>query len=610
MAREDGHAEEIVRRMTGGLRHRGPDGQGLFTDSGAGLALGHQRLAILDLTDAGRQPMVSHDRRWVIVFNGEVFNYLELRGELGMPFRTATDTEVLLEACARWGVEQALERSIGMFAFALWDTHERELWLARDRAGEKPLVYHWDGRALAFASELKALGELAGRRLDPEAVDAYLALGYVPAPLAIFQGCRKLPPGHLLRFREGTIAVRRWWLPERAGRPAPQVRRERMEKLRELVSDAVRLRLRADVPMALYLSGGVDSSVIAAECVHQGARPAAFTVSFDGDETDLPYASRVAGALGLKHEVLRFGKRDLSGEVEKMAGHFDEPFADSSAMPSFTLAHALAGRYKLVLHGDGGDEVFGGYRHYEHIRIKQALKAAAAALGWCDGRGGGPFEVYVQSKAMFRAEERAQLLNGNGQGNALAKLLAADGFLMGELPLGARVQDAEPRRDPAASPERDAGSKTRAAFREVGQGNPLKRALWIDRHLYLPNDLTYKMDIALGSAGIEGRAPFLDHRLLEWAQSLSPDDLVRGGEKKILLRAAYRGILPDEVLDRDKQGFGAPVGGWLRGPLRAAAQEILPCPLLDRARQQALTGQRLWTLFAFASWARHWKATW
>ncbi len=256
-----------------------------------------------------------------------------------------------------------------------------------------------------------------------------------------------------------------------------------MERLRDLMGDAVRLRLRADVPAALYLSGGVDSSVIAAECVQQGGRPAAFTVSFEGDEAHLPIASRVARVLGLRHEVLRFGKRDLGSEVEKMARHYDEPFADSSAMPSFALAHALAGRYKLVLNGDGGDEVFGGYRHYEHIRIKQAVKTAAAALGLCDGRGGGPFKVYVQSKAMFRAAERSRLLNGNGQGNALEKLLASDAFL--------------------------------ECLKGAARTLPLKRALWVDRHLYLSNDLTYKMDIALASAGMEGRAPFLDHRLLE-----------------------------------------------------------------------------------------------
>ncbi len=278
--------------MTTALEHRGPDGGGLF--EAPGIALGHRRLAILDLSPAGAQPMGSRDGRFTIALNGEIFNYRELRAELRAelegPFRSGSDTEVLLEACAAWGVERTLERANGMFAFALWDEQERELILARDRCGEKPLVYFWNGATLAFASELKALAGFHGARLDPAAVDAYLALGYVPAPLAIFRDCHKLPAGHLLRFRAGRIEIRRWWLPEGAMRPlaSPEgtpsllVRPEGCSTLREVLADAVRWRLRADVPVALALSGGVDSSIIAAESVDAGARPEAFTVVFDG----------------------------------------------------------------------------------------------------------------------------------------------------------------------------------------------------------------------------------------------------------------------------------------------------------------------------------------
>ncbi len=466
-----------------------------------------------------------------------------------------------------------------MFAFALWDAQHRELTLVRDRLGEKPLAYHWNGKALTFSSELKALGEVSERRLDPEAVDTFLALGYIPAPLTIFSDCRKLPAGHLLRFKAGKLEVRRWWFPEETPQAPVTPRPERIAKLRELVSDAVRLRLRADVPVALYLSGGIDSSVIAAECARHGANVAAFTVSFDGDKTDLPYARRVAENLGLRHEILRVNGRDLGTELENILWHYDEPFADSSAIPSFTLARALAGRYKVVLSGEGGDEAFGGYRHYEHIGLKQMLKKAAATLNLCDGRGAGPLQIYVGSKTTFRAGDRGRLLNGNGHegghDGALQRLLASDVFL-----------------------------------KEIPRAGALKRALWSDRHLYLPNDLTYKTDIALASAGIEGRAPFLDHRLLEWTQSLPPWELVRGSRKKVLLRAAYRDDLPAEVLNRRKRGFGAPVDQWLRGPLRELAGDMVPCPLLDLASQRGLRGQRLWTLVAFASWARQWGATW
>lgn len=561
-------ASERVRGMLAAQRHRGPDGEGLWADSEAQIVLGHRRLAIVDLSEGGRQPMTSRDGRWTIVFNGEIFNYREIAGELSTPLRTRSDTEVLLEACAAWGVEKAIGRAVGMFAFALWDTLERRLTLVRDRSGEKPLVYFWDGPTLAFASELKALLPLAGRRLDREGVDAYLALGYVPAPLAILRDCRKLAPGHLLEFRAGHLTTRRWWFPEKSATPPTEAKRPaKIAELRALVADAVRLRLRSDVPLALYLSGGVDSSVIARECVRAGADLEAFTVSFDNDLTDLPYARQVAAQLNLRHHVI-----PASAALDGMWTHYDEPFADSSSIPSLALAGALAGRFKAVLNGDGGDEAFGGYRHYEFIGAKQTLKAAAATAGLADGAGG--VGIYVQSKSTFRAVERAGLLNGNSPESPFSERLRSDEFL-------------------------------RAA-----PSTPLGRAMWSDRHLYLPNDLTYKMDIALSASGIEGRAPFLDHRLLEWTQQLPAADLVRGRQKKILLREAYRGELPDQILDRPKHGFGAPVERWLAGPLREQAAQALRSPLLDFSKQKNLSGQRLWTALAFEGWAQRWGAGW
>jgi asparagine synthase (glutamine-hydrolysing) len=563
-------AEAYVRTMLAAQQHRGPDGEGLWIDPAARIVLGHRRLAIVDLTDAARQPMTSRDGRWTIVFNGEIFNHLEIARELAMPLRTRSDTEVLLEACAAWGVERAVGRAVGMFAFALWDSLERRLTLARDRSGEKPLVYFSDGRTLAFASEIKALLPLAGRRLDAQAVDAYLALGYVPAPLAILRNCRKLAPGHLLEFRAGQVTSRRWWFPE--GRAFPQAKSTQLAKieaLRDLIADAVRLRLRADVPLALYLSGGVDSSVIAQECVRAGADLDAFTVCFDNDLTDLPYARQVARQLGLRHHVI---PAPATAALDALWTNYDEPFADSSSIPTLTLARSVAGRYKAVLNGDGGDEAFGGYRHYEFIGPKQVLKAAAAATGFADGAGG--VGIYVQSKSTFRAVERAGLLNGNAPESPFSERLRSDEFL-----------EAAPR-------------------------SALARAMWSDRHLYLPNDLSYKMDIALGACGMEGRAPFLDHRLLEWAQQLPAADLVRGRQKKILLREAYRGELPDQVLDRPKHGFGAPVKRWLAGPLREQAARVLRSPVLDFSRQKNLSGQRLWTALAFEGWAERWGAGW
>jgi asparagine synthase (glutamine-hydrolysing) len=563
----DRRAAELARGMIEVQRHRGPDGEGVFT--GEGIALGHCRLAILDLSPAGAQPMTSEDGRWTIVLNGEIFNYVELRRELGGAFRSGSDTEVLLRACVEWGLEKTLARSIGMFAFALWDARERELTLVRDRVGEKPLVYFHQANTLAFASELKALDAFHERRLDPHAMDAYLALGYIPAPLAIFRGCRKLEPGHLLRYKNGKVDIRRWWSPELAAPGKERTRESRIERLRTIVADAVRLRLRADVPAAIFLSGGVDSSVIAAECVRRRSKLEAFTADFQGGHPDLAYATRVAEHLGLRHQVLKIDASEAAAGFREMLWHYDEPFADSSAIPSFALAKALKGRYKVVLNGDGGDEAFGGYRHYEYIAAKQALKTAAAAVGLADGAT----NVYVESKATFRESERSGLLNGSFSGNSLRSLLRREGYVT---PAGAA----------------------------------LKQAMWSDRHLYLPNNLTYKMDIALAGNAVEGRAPFLDHRLLEWTQSLPEQDLVNGREKKVLLRAAYEKDLPPDVLSRPKQGFGAPIGAWLEGPLREFARDVFPCPLLERDRQENLQGQKLWTMVAFAGWAREWRASW
>ncbi|MEI9811421.1 MAG: asparagine synthase (glutamine-hydrolyzing) [Acidobacteriota bacterium] len=565
-------ATELTAQMTAAQSHRGPDG-GAVLPVAPDCALGHRRLAILDLSDHGSQPMTSRDGRWTVVLNGEVFNYRELRDELCGPWLSRTDTEVFLEGVSCWGLERTLNRSIGMFAVALWDRDERTLWLARDRIGEKPLVYFWDGHTLAFASEMRALAPLHASKLDPAAVDVYLGLGYVPAPLGIFRSTYKLPAGHCLRLHDGSIDVRRWWFPENATAEVARDPAGRREQTRALIGDAVRLRLRADVPIALALSGGVDSSVIAAELAQQEAFPDAFTVTFEDDATDLPYAQAVARKFGLRHHVIALDRQPIESELCAAMAQYDEPFADSSGVACVALAEALGGRYKVILDGDGGDEAFAGYRHYEYIQVKQALKAGAAAVGIGDGDAAST--VYVESKTTFRASDRTKLLNGHGgQPAALRELLGMDAFL------------------------------------QVPRSGALKRALWSDRHLSLANGLTYKMDIALSAYGVEGRAPLLDHRILEWSQNLEDRDLVRGRDKKVLLRSAYADRLPPEILARRKHGFGAPIAQWLQGPLEAELRSLVPCPLLDSQAQRGQTGQQMWALFAFALWADRWGASW
>lgn len=571
-------AVDVVTSMIALQRHRGPDGARV-TALAEDAALGHARLSIVDLSERGTQPMDSASGRWTLVFNGELFNYQELARELpDVAWRSESDTEVFLEAVAAWGLEKTLARAVGMFAAALWDRHEHTLTLVRDRIGEKPLVYFWDGLVLGFASELKALRPMHASRIQAAALDVYLALGSVPAPLAIFENTYKLPAGHWLRWKQGALSTERWWFPERAAAPGARGEEQKIEELRALVADSVRMRLRADVPRALALSGGIDSSVIAAEIARQEARVEAFTVTFAGDGTDFAFARQVAERCQLKHEEIPAEGLSIERGLEEMVAQYDEPFADSAAVSALTLARALNGRYKVILNGDGGDEAFAGYPHYEFIAVKQAVKSAAAAVGLRDGHRSST--VYVQAKTTFRAQERARLTGSEGDPGVgpLDRLLQADAYL-GALRHGA-----------------------------------LKRALWCDRHLYLANGLAYKTDMALAAHGMEGRAPLLDHRILEWTQNLDDRDLVRGRDKKVLLRRAYAAELPPLVCNRPKKGFGAPVNAWLKGPLREQVRETLPCALLDPDAQAGAlahgNAQRVWTLFLFARWARHWGATW
>lgn len=335
-------SEEAIASMNRRLAHRGPDGHGTYCDQKAGVGLGHHRLSILDLTSAGRQPMSTDDGRFTIVFNGEIYNYLELRKELeasGEFFSTNCDTEVLLKGYRRWR-EKVVDRLLGMFAFAIWDRDARQLFLVRDRAGKKPLLYFWNEKTFAFASELKSLLTLpeCQRRLNADAVDVYFALGYIPAPLSIIQNVHKLPPGHCLTLRGEAITIRRYWRPELATPLMAATREARIEQFRDLFADAVRIRLRSDVPVGLFLSGGIDSSAIAAECQRQSQSLKAYTVTFDRDDTDLPYALSVARHLRLDHKVIEASGTDVIEDIPKIIDFYDEPFADTSNVPSYYIA--------------------------------------------------------------------------------------------------------------------------------------------------------------------------------------------------------------------------------------------------------------------------------
>jgi asparagine synthase (glutamine-hydrolysing) len=582
----DPNLQTTIKRMTESLAHRGPDGTGIFLDNN--IALGHRRLSIIDLA-SGDQPMHSADKRYTIVFNGEIYNYIELREELeksGTIFFTRSDTEVLLNGYIKWGVH-CLGKFVGMFSFAIWDSLNRVLFCARDRLGKKPFLYFFNGKTFAFASELKALLQVSECKpiLSPDSVDLYFALGYVPAPNAIFKNVNKLPAGHFLEYRDNKIEVQRYWRPEDALKNWTDKLSNPKEEFQTLFRDAVRMRLRADVPLGLFLSGGIDSSAIASEIVSQGLNNiSALTVCFDHNEIDLPFAKDIAKKLGLKIEVIKVGP-DVNKEFESICCTYDEPFSDTANVPAYFISKEAARYCKVVLTGDGGDEVFGGYRHYENASMKHWVKRAACFCKVKDGDYSDFYQVYLQSKSLFRQSERGNLLGDLARPETFSDFIDRHAYL--------------------------------PSYREKSS---LKKMMIADRHIQLPDAYLHKIDMAMSAFGIEGRCPFLDHRLVEWASRLSPNQFVMGRQKKVFLRSAFQHKLPRPVLDRRKMGFGSPIAKWLKESMREMVFEYLPCSLLSKEMQLSTIrkfyngktdeARRLWVLLVFSVWARIYNVSW
>jgi asparagine synthase (glutamine-hydrolysing) len=582
----DPNLRTTIDRMTESLAHRGPDGVGIFIDKN--VALGHRRLSIIDLA-SGDQPMYSADKRYTIVFNGEIYNYIELREELeknGDVFFTRSDTEVLLNGYIKWGT-RCLDKFVGMFAFAIWDSLDRVLFCARDRLGKKPFLYFCAGTTFAFASELKALLHVPGCKpiLCPESVDLYLALGYIPSPNAIFKNVNKLPAGHFLEYRDHKISVQRYWYPEDSLDKGNNELIQPKEEFERLFRDAVRLRLRSDVPMGIFLSGGIDSSAIAVELARLGiGNISALTVCFDHDETDLPFAIEIAKKSGLKVEVIKVGS-DVVNEFEAICRAYDEPFSDTANVPAYFISREAAKYCKVVITGDGGDEVFGGYTHYEHAGMKHWIKRIACFCKAKDGDFADFYQVYLQSKSLFSQRERGHLLGDRDKPEAVSEYINRHAYLH--------------------------------SFKEHSL---LKKMMIADRHIQLPDAYLHKIDMAMGAFGIEGRCPYLDHRLVEWASYLTPGQLVVGRQKKVLFRSILQETLPRSILERRKMGFGSPIEKWLKGPMREMVLQYLPCPLLQPEMQVSTIkkflggksdeARRLWLLLAFSIWAKQYNASW
>ncbi|GAB2499195.1 asparagine synthase (glutamine-hydrolyzing) [Arenimonas alkanexedens] len=604
----------LGRRLGAAIAHRGPDDAGAWADPAAGLVLAHQRLAIVDLSPEGHQPMSSADGRWLIAFNGEIYDHAAIRAELvalGHGFRGRSDTEVLLAAISQWGVEGALTRGNGMLAFAAWDRRDRVLWLARDRLGKKPLYYgHSDGR-LVFGSELAALRALPGFRaeVDPDALALLLRFDYIPAPHSILRGVRKLPAGHLLRLDAAAVAAtdlpapRAWWTALDAQRAAiargfDGDEAAALDQLDALLRDATALRMEADVPLGSFLSGGTDSSLVTALMQAQSSQPVrTFSIGFDNAVHDeSAQAAAVAAHLGTAHTPLHVDGKAALDLVPELPRLFDEPFADSSQIPMTLLCRLTRQHVTVALSGDGGDELFFGYRRYARTLKNDALlrRLPRAALARLAGEPG------ERARLGGLAALRAELAAGDLQG--LARHRVSHWRDPETVVMGAR-RLATAYDDPAAMP---------------GVGTPGDALMALDTACYLPEDILTKVDRASMSVALEARAPLLDYRVADFAWSLPMAMKYRAGELKVLPKRLLERYLPREMVYRSKAGFGAPVGDWLRGPLRDWAEAQLseqrlrteghfdPAPIRALWREfQA--GERkwhthLWGVLMFQAW--------
>jgi asparagine synthase (glutamine-hydrolysing) len=561
------NAEERIRVMCNLIRHRGPDEQGVWIGNGA--ALGMRRLSIIDVA-GGHQPIFNEDKSILVVFNGEIYNYQSLKQTLqerGHSFQTQSDTEVIVHAYEEFG-DDCPRQLRGMFAFALWDKKRQRLLLARDRFGKKPLNYYWDGQRLIFGSEIKSL-LAAGipRAINPIALDEYLVYAYVPTPHTLFRDVQKLPAAHTLIYEHGQIKLQRYWdvsfTPSCTDDEATAI-----ERTRDLLEDAIKVRLMSEVPLGVFLSGGLDSSVVVGLMSQMTKQPVqTFSIGFEEDDfSELPYARKVARHFGTDHHEFCV-RSDLISVLPQLVWAYDEPFGDSSMLPTYYVSKLAREHVTVVLTGDGGDEIFGGYDHYEREyitnRIPPSLRSllACASLLIPDGmRGKKRFGTMHQDLATRCIEILARFPRGTRP-----TLYTRDHF--------ATVW----RHDPFEGQKR--------LYNQVSDLDTLTRMQYVDTHAYLPDDILVKVDKATMLNSLEARAPLLDHHLVEYVASLQPELRIRDGKLKYLLKQVAKDFLPPEILARPKRGFAVPIKHWFRGDLTAYASEILRSPT---ARQRGI----------------------
>ncbi len=612
---EAASAAGIAQRMADAIRHRGPDDGGAWTDPQGGIALGHRRLAVIDPSPLGRQPMVSGSGRFVITYNGEIYNYREVSAELeraGMRPRSHCDTEVLLEAIDRWGLDAALARCAGMYAFALWDVADRSLHLVRDRVGQKPLYYGWAGDSFLFASELKALRVHPCWRgdINRDAVAVYLRHGYVPAPHSIYRGIRKVRPGSIVTLRDGPtgrpVEERRYWVAADAARngaadPIAGSEGEIAERFEAALRATVGQEMISDVPLGAFLSGGVDSSLIVALMQSQSGTPVrTFSIGFHEPRfNEADYAKAVAGHLGTDHTELYVTPADALNVVPRLPELYDEPFADSSQIPTFLLAELTRRSVTVSLSGDGGDELFGGYERY------QWADRARRWRRWMPGP--------VRRAAAVAVSVGSGLGRVGEKGRRIGRLLGSSNDLDMYRELVSVWHD--PARLVIGGNEPPTAITDGRLSREHSF---IERLMRIDLSTYLPDDIMVKVDRATMGVSLEARAPYLDHRIVELSWRLPLEFKVRAGRGKWIARHLLHRYLPLRLIERPKRGFSVPLDEWLRGPLREWSGDLLggrrvredgflnAAALSDawRVHQDggADLGYRLWALVMFEAW--------
>jgi asparagine synthase (glutamine-hydrolysing) len=628
----------IARRMATSLRHRGPEDEGVWADPATGIAFGHRRLSIIDLSPMGHQPMHSACGRYVITFNGEIYNFKALRQELdqlGEKFRGHSDTEIMLAAIARWGIEASVKKFNGMFAFGLWDRAEQILYLSRDRAGEKPLYYVWAGKTLVFGSELKALQQHPDFRgeVDRDALAIYVRHNYIPAPHSIYKGIYKLTPGTVLTIRGfgSDASPKPYWSARVAAEnglanPFRGTEEEAVNQLDALLNDAIPMRMEADVPLGAFLSGGIDSSLVVAIMQANSGRPVkTFTIGFENAKfNEAEAAKAVAKHIGTEHTELYVTPQQAMDVIPRLPTLYDEPFADSSQIPTFLVSELARRSVTVSLSGDAGDELFGGYENYFWGRsldqrvgwIPKGLRSAAAKslsplakIDWDGllGRHQDSMPDVLKGRDLTRVFEKFTSVLGSREREQLYRVMLSYWMDPSSVVLGSK-------------------EKTTALTDKTGWAQLadfVHVMMYLDTVMYLPDDILAKVDRASMGVSLESRVPLLDHRVIEFAWQLPLSMKIKGDKGKDPLRQVLYRYVPRELVERPKQGFGVPIHEWLRGPIKPWAEALLdegrlkdegffsPKPIRQKWTEHQ-TGNRnwqaqLWGILMFQAWLEQQK---